>query len=223
MNALNSLWLWFSRLFERKKSGAGARNAAWPTSEQIALLPWFDSLRLDDIIVIETEAGAHRAYSEIAREAIVGFDTESKPTFVRGEVSEGPHVAQFSTCERAYVFSLHDAGVRKVVGTLMELATLKKVGFGLGDDLRRIRKKLRVEPKAVVDVGTLFGRHGYGREVGVKVAVALVFKSRFRKSKRAATSNWKNRHLTDQQVLYAANDAYAALRVCLALEKTPGK
>ena len=180
-------------------------------------MPWFEGLGLDDIIVIETEAGAHRAYAEIVKEKVVGFDTESKPTFSRGEVSQGPHVAQFSTVNRAYVFSLHHAGVRVVVGKLMELTTLKKVGFGLGDDLGRIRKKLRVQAKAVLDVETLFAQRGHGRQVGVKVAVAIVFKQRFRKSKRAATSNWRDQHLSHQQIIYAANDAYAALRVYDAL------
>ena len=64
---------------------------------------------------------------------------------------------------------------------------------------------------------TLFAQRGHGRQVGVKVAVAIVFKQRFRKSKRAATSNWREQHLSRQQILYAANDAYAALRVYNAL------
>ena len=141
MNAINFIWRRLKRLF-KGTAGSQGRNASWPTVEQIEQMPWFEGLGLDDIIVIETEAGAHRAHAEIVREKIVGFDTESKPTFSRGEVSQGPHVAQFSTVNRAYVFSLHHSGVRVIVGKLMELTTLRKVGFGLGDDLGRIRKKL---------------------------------------------------------------------------------
>jgi ribonuclease D len=218
MRAIKIVWRRLLRILKITRPQPHGRNALWPTSEQIEQLPWFEGLPLEHIITVESEAGAQRAYDEIVRETLVGFDTESKPTFKRGEVSHGPHVAQFSTMKRAYVISLHHVGVRKIVGALMELPTLKKVGFGLGDDLKRIRKKLNVQPQAVLDVETMFAKRGLGRHVGVKVAVALVFKQRFRKSKRAATSNWADRHLSDQQILYAANDAYAALRVCVALE-----
>ena len=54
---------------------------------------------------------------------------------------------------------------------------------------------------------------GFGRGVGVKVAVAITLKRRFIKSKKATTSNWMRRRLSDKQVLYAANDAYAAIKV----------
>jgi ribonuclease D len=53
--------------------------------------------------------------------------------------------------------------------------------------------------------------------MGVKGAVAVLFNQRFIKSKKAATSNWANPHLTDAQLVYAANDAYAAIRVLEAL------
>jgi ribonuclease D len=148
----------------------------------------------------------------------VGFDTESKPTFQKGEVSRGPHVVQFSTARRAYIFMLHLEKNREVASALINSPALKKVGFGLGDDLKRIPIKLGARPKSVLDLETLFSARGYGRGVGVKVGVAIMFKQRFMKSKKASTSNWMNRSLTDSQILYAANDAYAAIKVYEALE-----
>ncbi len=148
---------------------------------------------------------------------MVGFDTESKPTFTVGERSSGPHVAQFATRERVFVFPLHQHENRRVVGALMELASLAKVGFGLRDDLKRIRAKLGANPQSVLDLETLCAQRGYGRGVGIKVAVAMCFNRRFRKSKKIGTSNWMRRRLTDQQLLYAANDAHAAMRVFEAL------
>lgn len=217
---MNVIWSWLVKLLKMPWGQSPAARTIRPTREEIALLPWFESLCLEDIVVIETHEGARRAYNELTRAKVVGFDTESKPTFVKGESSDGPHVAQFATPKRAYIFPLHDASVRKMAGALMELPGLKKVGFGLHDDLRRIRSKLRVQPEAVLDLETLFRERGHGRGVGVKMAVALVFKRRFKKSKKAATSNWKNRHLSDQQILYAANDAYAAIRVYDVLMST---
>lgn len=181
------------------------------------LLPPFDGLKLGEIVEVATARDAQRACEELMTHAVVGFDTESKPTFRKGEVSTGPHVAQFSTTERAYVFMLHDPECRRVTGKLIGLAAIKKVGFGLSEDLRQVRSKLRVEPREVLDLESLFAQRGFGRGVGVKVGVAITMKRRFMKSKRASTSNWMQRRLTDKQILYAANDAYAALTVFHAL------
>ena len=59
------------------------------------------------------------------------------------------------------------------------------------------------------------------KDMGVKGAVAVMFKQRFIKSKKATTSNWANAQLTEAQLVYAANDAYAALRVFNALGLAP--
>ena len=90
---------------------------------------------------------------------------------------------------------------------------MTKAGFGLGDDTKRIRSKLGVEPVDVLDLNTVFRKQGYRKDMGVKGAVAVLFNRRFLKSKKAATSNWANERLTEAQLIYAANDAWAALRV----------
>lgn len=213
------IWDWLKALFSKSPGGKlGVVRKVWPTREEIVLLPVFEGLDPGDIVVVSTPKGAQRAQAELVQETVVGFDTESQPTFLKGQVSTGPHVAQFATPRRAYVFMLHDDKCREVARWLIGSEALKKVGFGLDDDLRRIPIKLKVQPKAVVDLETLFRAKGYGRGVGVKVAVAIVFRRRFIKSKKASTSNWKSRHLSDKQVHYAASDAYAAIRVFRALK-----
>jgi ribonuclease D len=206
------IWKWLKRLFSRPPKH-GVRNTSWPTRDEIALLPPFDGLTLDNIVVVSTPQGAKQALDELSREIVVGFDTESKPTFVKGQVSTGPHVAQFATGNRAYVFMLHQHHTREAAKTLIALESLKKVGFGLNHDLKQIPIRLHVQPKAILDLETIFREKGFGRGVGVKVAVAIKLKRRFAKSKKASTSNWMNHRLTYQQVLYAANDAYAAIKV----------
>ncbi|MBP8229595.1 MAG: 3'-5' exonuclease domain-containing protein 2, partial [Xylophilus sp.] len=81
----------------------------------------------------------------------------------------------------------------------------------------QIRRTLGIEPAAVVDLDTVFRQRGYRREVGVKTAAALVFGQRFIKSRKQTTSNWAARQLSEAQVRYAANDAYAAMCVAHAL------
>ena len=185
--------------------------------EEIALLEPFERLPLDRIRLVRTPAEARAAADALVQEAVWGFDTESRPTFVAGEASEGPHVVQLATLETAYVFQLHDPGCRAHAGELLAHAGVVKAGFGLHDDKRRITHKLGVEPRDVLDLDTVFRQRGYRRQMGIKAAVAVLFGQRYLKSKRAATSNWAQRQLTESQLLYAANDAWAALRVYHAL------
>ena len=188
-----------------------------PSREEIALLDVFERLSLQQIELVNHAAQAERALAALADCAVLGFDTESKPTFRRDETSDGPHIVQLATAARAWVFQLQDAGCREAVGRLLSSASITKAGFGLGDDCKRIISKLGVEPAAVLDLNTVFWRDGYRRDMGVKGAVAVLFNRRFIKSRKATTSNWANPRLTEAQLVYAANDAYAALRVYEAL------
>ena len=191
-----------------------------PDKEQIALLEPFDRLALNLIEVISTAQQATRALHELADATALGFDTESKPTFARNEASGGPHIVQLATLDKAYIFQLEDTGCRDAVARLLQAPTLIKAGFGLGDDRRRIIHKLGVDPQGVLDLNHIFRERGYRKDMGVRGAVAVLFNRRFIKSRKATTSNWANARLSDAQIIYAANDAYAALRVYHALGLT---
>jgi ribonuclease D len=188
-----------------------------PSKEEIALLAPFERLPLERIELIATEAEAERAIGELAGVRVFGFDTESKPTFAKGEISDGPHIVQLSTVEKAWIFQLHDLACRQRLAECLASHESLKVGFGLGDDKRRIQSKLGVEAFGVVDLNATFRKLGYRKDIGVKAAVAVLFGKRFLKSGKASTSNWASRQLTESQLLYAANDAYAASRVYAAL------
>ncbi|MDQ3059788.1 MAG: 3'-5' exonuclease domain-containing protein 2 [Pseudomonadota bacterium] len=188
-----------------------------PGKDQIALLEPFERLDLHQIEVISSAQQAASALDALAGAAALGFDTESKPTFARNEASSGPHIVQLSTLDKAYIFQLEDAECRRAVAQLLQAPGLIKAGFGLGDDRRRILHKLGVDPQGVLDLNHIFRERGYRKDMGVRGAVAVLFNRRFIKSRKATTSNWANARLSESQVLYAANDAYAALRVYQAL------
>ena len=190
-----------------------------PDKAQIAALEPFERLPLERIELIATGSHAERAIAELAGATMLGFDTESKPTFAKGEVSDGPHIVQLATLEKAWIFQLHDADCRALLCELLAAHAGQKVGFGLGDDMRRIRGKLGVEARSVVDLNHLFRAQGYRKDIGVKTAVALLFGKRFLKSGKASTSNWAARQLSESQLLYAANDAWAAARVYDAMNR----
>jgi ribonuclease D len=190
---------------------------ATPDKEAIALLPAFDRLGLDRITLVTDGPGAREAFAQLSDTPAWGFDTESKPTFKVGELSDGPHILQLASSERAWVFQLHDPHCRDISAELLALGGFAKAGFGLGDDRKRIIQKLGVQPQGILELNTVFQERGYRKDMGVKGAVAVLFNQRFIKSKKAATSNWANARLTEAQLVYAANDAYAAIRVFHAL------
>ena len=188
-----------------------------PDKEAIERMPPFERLMLDRIVVVATAAQADQAWAELSRAPVWGFDTESKPTFFKDQVSDGPHVLQLATQDKAWVIQLHDAECRARVARWLAEPQTVKAGFGLGDDRKRILHKLGVEPQGVLDLNHVFHQRGYRKDMGVKGAVAVLFGQRFAKSKKAATSNWAQPRLSESQVIYAANDAYAAWHVHQAL------
>jgi RNA polymerase sigma factor for flagellar operon FliA len=180
------------------------------------LLPPYDGITLADVRVVKTPAQAAAALSALSQADVLGFDTESKPTFAKGEVSTGPHLVQLATDELAYLFQIGAAGDATpgiaVLKTVLEADRILKVGFGLADDLRRLRAKLGIDPQNVLDLARAL-RRGERNPIGARTAVARLFGQRLQKSKRITTTNWALPTLTEKQILYAADDAHVALRI----------
>ncbi|MBU0688731.1 MAG: protein kinase [Gammaproteobacteria bacterium] len=189
-----------------------------PSKEDIALMEPFVGLPLERIHLPTTPDGYAAATAEIMAAGIIGFDTESKPTFAAGDVSDGPHVLQFALHDKAYLFQIHRKDCYPFLIEMLQSPQLLKVGFGLSSDSKHIRNKLGIQPGGLVDLNQVFSKDGFQKEMGVRSAVAQMFKQRFIKSRKVTTSNWALHDLNDQQMLYAANDAFAALKVLEALQ-----
>lgn len=189
-----------------------------PSREAIARMPEFVGLPLERIHLVRDEPAAARAWDALARSVHVGFDTESKPVFVRGQPSDGPHVVQFATRDEAFIVQVEHGLRAEFLRAVLESHDIVKVGFGLRSDRAPLRAKTGIELGASVDVGRRLRDAGYRHEVGLKAAVAIVLGQRLRKPKSATTSNWALPRLRPAQLLYAANDAYASLRVYERLE-----
>jgi ribonuclease D len=190
-----------------------------PSKDEIALLPPFVGLPIERVRVPVTTAEFAAASDAIKAARVVGFDTESKPLFDVGAVSDGPHVVQFATGDAAFIFQVHRADGLPYLLELLQSADVLKVGFGLSSDLKHIRARFEVELRSVVDLNTVFRAHGFRAATGVRAAIAILFEQRLQKSKRQTTSNWALPKLDEKQLLYAANDAYAALRVHQEFER----
>jgi len=189
-----------------------------PSKDEIALMPAFVGLILENVHVPTSETEFAAATAAIKAAGIVGFDTESKPTFSVGEVSNGPHVVQFALPDRAYLFQVHRTEGLPFLSELLRSDEVIKVGFGLKSDSGHIFKKFGIQFGGVVDLNVVFSMKGHQKEMGVRNAVAFVFKQRFVKSRKITTTDWSQHELSQPQQLYAANDAYAALKVFEALK-----
>jgi ribonuclease D len=190
-----------------------------PTPEQIATLPPYPALPPARIHLLKTADQLAVAEQALRAARHVGFDTESKPTFVAGQPQTGPEVIQFATATDAFIVQTATPGVQGFLQAMIESDEVIKVGFGLASDRPQIHRKLGLTLGKSIDVSQLVKRLGFKDAVGLKIAVAVVLGQRFAKSKKATTSNWANATLTPQQLQYAANDAHASLLVYKALSE----
>ncbi|GLS91416.1 ribonuclease D [Psychromonas marina] len=184
-----------------------------PTKEQIRAYPLYDGLAFDDINIIENEQDAQRALNALQNEYCLGFDTETKPIFRKGQVSPGPTLIQLATATKGYLFPTRFPAALKVAGMLLENAKIKKVGFGIKGDNNELRNKLSIALVNTEDLSVQL-KHLIGEKntVGARAAVALILNKRL--AKGAQKSNWGAYPLKKSQIQYAANDAHAA--ICVA-------
>jgi RNA polymerase sigma factor for flagellar operon FliA len=176
-------------------------------------LPSFPSISSADICLVDSEELARIALADLLAADAVGFDTESKPSFKTGQVFSGPSVVQLATDTRAYLFQVRRQQFNHVWMEVLKSQLVQKVGFDFGNDRRALNSKINVFLANTVDMSVLLRSPGSANAVGIKAAVAHFFGHRLHKAKRTSTSNWATQELSERQKLYAANDAYVALRV----------
>ena len=181
-----------------------------------AELPPYAGIGIGDVQLITTPEQAVAARDALLAADAIGFDTESKPTFTKGETSTGPHLIQFSTDDKAYLVQIGgstSAPMLEVLRAILEAPAPLKVGFGLSDDVKRLHAKLGIRAAGVVDLSVALRTPGQRNDLGAKTAVAKFFGRNLQKSKKISTTNWALPRLNDKQILYAADDAQVALRV----------
>ena len=181
-------------------------------------MPRWPDVPLEAVRVPAKADEVDAALADLRAQRFVGFDTETKPVFVKTNERLGPDLVQFATTDCAYLFQLANPLCKAAVTSLLGDERITKIGFGLSGDQRQLQLTLGVAAKPVIDLDNIFRRMGYIKELGIKSAVAVVFGQRLVKSKRVTTTNWASPVLSAQQRIYAANDALVALRVWEALE-----
>lgn len=178
------------------------------------LLPPYPGIAENEIVYIQTTNDIQHAKDILLAADALGFDTESKPIFTKGQSSDGPHLLQLATDTKAFLFPLITLEqielAQGLVKAVLESTQILKVGFGLGDDHQRLLAKLGVKVAHVIDLSRAMSE-GKRKQMGAKAGVAKYFGQALQKSKRISTSNWASFPLNDRQKKYAADDAHSAL------------
>jgi len=162
-------------------------------------------------LVESAERLAHEAEA-IRRESVLGFDTETRPAFRKGE-SYPTALVQLAGAAVVWIFPLQRVDCSPLLREVFQSENLK-AGIGVADDLRQMKKVFAFEETNVVDVGALARRQGV-EQTGLRNLAGIVLGYRIPKGSR--TSNWAAARLTRQQIAYAAMDAWAARALYLHL------
>jgi ribonuclease D len=155
--------------------------------------------------VVAAQPDLERAMQDIRREAVVGFDTETRPAFRPGE-SYLPSLVQFATANAVYLLQVQQQDWSGAMGEILSSDAIVKAGVSVADDLRNLKKLFEFEERSVTDLGKVAKRHGL-KQTGVRNLAGIFLGTRIPKG--AKTTNWAARSLTPQQIAYAATDAWA--------------
>jgi ribonuclease D len=166
------------------------------------------------IAVASTEEQIEEAMREINQHGVVGFDTEAKPTFKKGQV-RNIGLIQVATEQKVYLLRTHQLGIMDSVHHFLENDEILKVGIGLKDDYNLLDRLRPFEPAGFLDLNDTFEELG-AENIGARNLAAMILEIRI--SKSAQTSNWEVDQLTKKQLLYAATDAWICLEIYKKLD-----
>jgi ribonuclease D len=167
-----------------------------------------------EVRMVVTPQDLEDALADICGETVVGLDTETRPSFKKGE-SYLPCLAQVATARAVYLFQLTRVGAYPIVTELLEEARIVKAGVALAHDLRSLKLLFPFQERNVLDLGLL--ARGWGvSQTGLRNLAGIFLGFRIPKGSR--TSNWAARELSQAQVTYAATDAWACRELFVRFE-----
>lgn len=157
-----------------------------------------------------------RAAERLSASAVVGFDTETRPSFRKG-VRHPVSLLQLALPDEVYLLRLNQHGLPEEIAAVLLDADIRKVGIGTRDDVRELERDFGCRARNVVSMDRLFRQQGY-QVSSLRKLAALITGRRI--SKRQQTSNWAAKELSAAQKSYAAADAWLCLELWQHLQKT---
>lgn len=161
------------------------------------------------IIVVDHLRQVDEALNYLLSQKVVGFDTETKPAFKRGQVNKVALI-QLSSEERCFLFRLNKIGYPDALEDFFCNPRIKKIGLSLRDDFAALRKRSDRKPVNFIDLQTFVDQYGI-EDNSLQKIYAILFGKKISKNQRL--SNWEANKLSEAQKSYAAIDAWACLRI----------
>ena len=161
------------------------------------------------IIVILTPGETEEAVRYLLSQPILGFDTETRPSFKRGHQHK-VSLLQVSTPDTCFLFRLNHTGLTPALINLLEDRTVKKIGLSWHDDVNSLNKIGEFKTGSFIDIQDLVRELGI-EDLSLQKLYANLFNQKI--SKRQQLSNWEADILSDKQKMYAATDAWACIMI----------
>ncbi len=182
------------------------------TKEQIQSLPL---VRYEGPIelICNSQDLAH-ALKDLKKEKILGFDTESRPSFKKG-VHYPISLIQLAAEKKVFLIQPHKIDNVELLKELWESTKSSKVGIAIHDDIRKLKNFFPFHPTNFIDISDLTKQIGI-QNTGLRPLVGMFLGVRI--SKTAQTSNWAQEELTSAQVNYASTDAWIGRELFLHLQ-----
>ncbi len=171
-----------------------------------------------EIIVVDYQRDLHKILPYLKKQKVLGFDTETRPTFKKGERNEVA-LLQLSTEKSAFLFRLNKMGFPEDLVKILADPEIIKVGVAINDDIKDLKRRAKFKPGGFVEIQEKVKDFEI-ENFGLKKLSGLLLG--FRISKAQQTSNWEADVLTEAQIRYAATDAWVSLEIyyrLLELEK----
>ena len=175
-------------------------------------LSWFKGR----IVVVDNRETFKKVMPELMREKIIGFDTETKPSFRKGHRNK-VSLIQLSTGKIACLFRINKIGLPEELATLLANPGIIKAGVAIHDDIKILKKIQKFEPDGFVDLQKFVKDFGI-QSSGLKKLTAIVLG--FRISKRQQVTDWEAEELSEPQQVYAATDAWVCREIYKKLTST---
>ena len=167
-----------------------------------------------EVCLVTTPHDRARALADLRQETIVGFDTETRPSFSKGE-SHPTSLVQVATARAVYLFQLRRPEVFQILSELLGTPRIVKSGVALAHDLRSLKRVFSFREQNIVDLGMVARRCGL-QQTGLRNLAGILLG--FRVPKGSRTSNWAAPQLSAQQITYAATDAWICRELYLRFQ-----
>jgi len=161
------------------------------------------------IHLITQEAEAIEACKKLEKEKVLGFDTETRPSFTKGE-SHKVSLIQLATDSDAYLFRINAFTPPQELIQILASPDILKVGVAIQEDINALKKIIPFKEKNIFDLAKL-AKELRIENFGLRALTALTLEKRL--SKQAKVTNWEKRELTPAQIHYAASDAVVSLLI----------